>query len=214
MQRVFRKLVHDVFGLKNAQIDVLLAEAAASAGHASQAKGKGGAKVARAFGQEERDRQEWDDKDDEEELAINEDESLETPSSVFRRTTALSRRAVHTAPPPRALSPPLTCRSPLHDPLLAPHLAPLNTPLYIATDSRSPTTDAALRPFMRWFPCVFFLSDFVELVEELGELVSATGEGGGKWVSEWDQQPLARYLFPFLEAEVRPTPSLSLPLLG
>ncbi|BGP03736.1 hypothetical protein NBRC10513v2_007468 [Rhodotorula toruloides] len=195
MQRVFRKLVHDVFGLKNAQIDVLLAEAG---GHASSAK------VARAFGREERVEQPWDDEDDEEELVLDQDESLETPSSVFARTTTRSRRAVHTAPPSRPLSPLLTCRSPLHDPLLAPHLAALNTPLYIATDSRSPTTDAALRPFMRWFPCVFFLSDFVELVEELGELVNAKGGegGGGKWVSEWDQQPLARYLFPFLEAEI------------
>ncbi|BGP35623.1 hypothetical protein JCM10296v2_007464 [Rhodotorula toruloides] len=198
MQRVFRKLVHDVFGLKNAQIDVLLAEAAASAGAGHASLGK----VARAFGQEERGAQGWDDGDDEEELAIDDKETLETPSSVFRSSTILSRRAVHITPPSRPLSPFLNCRSPLHDPALAPHLGALNTPLYIATDSRSPTTDPALRPFLRWFPCVFFLSDFVELVEELRELVSATSEGGGKWVSEWDQQPLARYLFPFLEAEI------------
>ncbi|BGP27871.1 GDP-fucose protein O-fucosyltransferase family protein [Rhodotorula toruloides] len=198
MQRVFRKLAHDVFGLKNAQINVLLAEVtAASASPASQGKGAQG-KVARAFGSDRaRGVQVWDDEDDEEELAIDEDESLETPSTAH----TLSRRAVHTSPPSRPLSPLLTCRSDLHDPVLAPHLAPFNTPLYLATDSRSPTTDAALRPFLRWFPCVFFLSDFEGLVEELGELVESK-EGGGRWVSEWDQQPLARYLFPFLEAEI------------
>lgn len=209
MQRVFRKLAHDVFGLKNAQIDVLLAEVSASP---AKGKGKGARRrqVARAFGTaDEQDfLQAWDDADDEEELAVGDDETLETPSSVPAR---LSRRAVHTAPPSRPLSPLLTCRSALHDALVAPHLAPLNTPLYIATDSRSPTTDAALRPFLRWFPCVFFLSDFEGLVDELGELVSAKGEGGGaRWVSEWDEQPMARYLFPFLEAEVRCPCSLTL----
>jgi hypothetical protein len=51
----------------------------------------------------------------------------------------------------------LNCRSPLHT---DPNLKALNIPLYLATDSRSPTTDPNLRPFFDAFPCTFVLSDF------------------------------------------------------
>ncbi|GAA5876375.1 hypothetical protein JCM8547_003022 [Rhodosporidiobolus lusitaniae] len=123
------------------------------------------------------------------------------------------------------LSPTLHCRSPLHPSSSGPsYLLPLNTPLYIATDSRSPTSDPALAPFFRWFPCVFLLEDFERVsevneegVEGLEELVSGEdagvggegeggdvkgGKGGNRWTSEWDGQAMAKYLYPFLEAEI------------
>ncbi|TNY21557.1 hypothetical protein DMC30DRAFT_197178 [Rhodotorula diobovata] len=233
MENVFRQVAHDVLGLRKADVDVLLAEVSTSAPTSKasvkaaknkvkgKARGHRGKKVARAFGSAgpslslaERAgvSAPWDDADDTDEadLLFDPDERRATPLPFARARARHHRRAL-TGGPSQPLAPSLHCRGPLHDAKKAPHLTPLNTPLYIATDSRSPTTDPALAPFIRWFPCLFFLSDFAESsdvndepVSELVELVEAKGadEGGGKWTNEWDGQAMAKYLYPFLEAEI------------
>ncbi|BGP52013.1 hypothetical protein JCM10450v2_007984 [Rhodotorula kratochvilovae] len=227
MQKVFSQLTHDVLGMKAAQVKVLLAEAAGPSSHKSTANGGKGAqkgaakKVARAFGAPPVSLAEragalepWGDEDDEAEeadiLFVN--ERARAPPLPFPSASgALGCRALKGGPS-QPLAPSLHCRRPLHDTKAAPHLAPLNVPLYIATDSRSPTTDAALAPFTHWFPCVFFLSDFAEPSEvndapvpELVDLVAAKARddgGKGEWTSDWDGQAMAKYLYPFLEAEI------------
>ncbi|GAA5997677.1 uncharacterized protein JCM10292_001018 [Rhodotorula paludigena] len=235
MQKVFRSLCHDTLGLSNVEINVLLDEVTASASHKSAPQGKAKAmapakKVARSFGSkaaadlvvrtEFSGGRGWEPEDafDEADLLLDGDHTLSSSSaplfrSVPSATSAISRRAIK-GEPSQPLAQNLHCRRPLHDVESAPHLAPLNVPLYIATDSRSPTTDASLAPFNRWFPCVFFLSDFAAAsevndspVEELAELVAAksaeeAGGLGGRWTSDWDGQAMAKYLYPFLEAEI------------
>lgn len=135
----------------------------------------------------------------------------------------LVRRKPLRGGPARPLAPHLRCRGDLHDPAESPHLARLNTPLYIATDSRRPTSDPNLAPFFRWFPCTFLLGDFsatgavnpvndepiAELVR-LADTAKTRGEAEGfapgqsQWTSDWDGTDLGRFLLPFLEAEVSP----------
>ncbi|GAA5859674.1 hypothetical protein JCM8547_006188 [Rhodosporidiobolus lusitaniae] len=94
----------------------------------------------------------------------------------------------------------ITCRAPLHS---EPRFRAFNTPLYLATDSRSPKTDRNLRPFFDAFPCTFVLSDFDHPDEERndGVVVRSVGEMG-RLVNENDGVPLGRLFLPFLEAMV------------
>lgn len=226
MQRVFRKLVHNVLGLSNKLVDTLLEEfpLKAPSHNAAPAPKKGASKggkrfVARSFGVVDSSLlppSKRDLGDDEE------DESDAFPSYVLLRSFRPSHHPSSSSPflhrrgPSQPLASTLHCRSPLHDLTANPRYAPLNTPLYIATDSRSPETDVALAPFFRWFPCVFLLNDFSEKgkannepVKELVTLVEAQdGEEGNRWTSEWDGQAMAKYLYPFAEAEVRDSASL------
>ncbi|GAA5839736.1 hypothetical protein JCM9279_005154 [Rhodotorula babjevae] len=236
MQNVFRQLGHDVLGLRKEQVDALLAEVSSSppahksASKKGKGKGKnagkgkgGGKKKPRAFGspaaaahlrfKRSTAAESWaqvDDDYDEADLHLGDSQAPASPLPFALSTSHLGRRALKGGPA-QPLASSLHCRRPLHDVKASPHLARLNVPLYIATDSRSPTTDPALEPFNRWFPCVFFLSDFAQASEvndapvaELEELVEAKSveEGGARWVSDWDGQAMARYLFPFLEAEI------------
>ncbi|GAA5859823.1 hypothetical protein JCM1840_006471 [Sporobolomyces johnsonii] len=92
----------------------------------------------------------------------------------------------------------LTCRAPLHT---ASRFKPFNTPLYLATDSRSPTLDLNLEIFFAAFPCTFILSDFDRPDEERnkGVVVNSVGEMG-RLVNALDDVPLGRLFLPFLEA--------------
>jgi len=56
------------------------------------------------------------------------------------------------------------CKGELHS---DPKLERLNIPLFIATDSKDPNTDEHLRLFRQTFPCVFFLGDFPQEVEQI-----------------------------------------------
>ncbi|KAI0665894.1 hypothetical protein C8Q78DRAFT_1083466 [Trametes maxima] len=85
-------------------------------------------------------------------------------------------------------SPGILCRAPLHT---SPALLPLNAPLYIATDARSPASNPLLQRFTDTFPCAFFLVDFPGYTEPLQALRSPE-----------DNVPLARFLMPFLDAMV------------
>lgn len=93
----------------------------------------------------------------------------------------------------------LTCRSPLHT---DPTLLAFNTPIYLATDSRTPTTDPVLAPFFLAFPCTFILSDFDRPSELNGGAVVESVGAMLRLVNKLDGTPLGRLLLPFLEATV------------
>ncbi|GAA5971093.1 hypothetical protein JCM21900_000395 [Sporobolomyces salmonicolor] len=92
----------------------------------------------------------------------------------------------------------LTCRAPLHTDA---RFKPFNTPLYLATDSRSPTLDPNLETFFAAFPCTFILSDFdrPDAERNQGGVVKSIGEMG-RLVNALDDVPLGRLFLPFLEA--------------
>lgn len=99
-------------------------------------------------------------------------------------------------------------------------------PLYIATDSRDPLGDRNIAPFFHHFPCAFLLDDFAKSSPVNDKPVTALVEMvSDRWKSDWDGQGyvlgyhssraskltnrriiqcdrLARYLYPFLEAEI------------
>ncbi|KAI5478779.1 hypothetical protein MNV49_004605 [Pseudohyphozyma bogoriensis] len=92
----------------------------------------------------------------------------------------------------------MSCRRPLHT---ESHLLPFNTPLFIATDSRMPTSDLHLALFFDAFPCTFILSDFpssspvnTQPVEGLGRLTGLRNQD--------DKVPLAQFLYPQLDAQI------------
>ncbi|KAL7281410.1 hypothetical protein ACG7TL_004723 [Trametes sanguinea] len=101
-------------------------------------------------------------------------------------------RTPHPPLPPFPLdatpSPEFSCRAAPH---ISSKLAPLNMPLFISTDARSPTFNPLLARFTRTFPCSFFLEDFPEQVASLGKLHSPI-----------DGVPLGSFLLPFLDAMV------------
>jgi hypothetical protein len=98
------------------------------------------------------------------------------------------------------LHPSLSCRGPVHT---SPELLPLNTPIYIATDSSIPDKDPSLRLFFDTFPCIFTLADLsvsrptslnsepIEEFEELNRLRNAE-----------DHVPLAGFFYPLLDAMI------------
>lgn len=93
----------------------------------------------------------------------------------------------------------LTCRSSLHTEAW---LQPFNTPVYLATDSRSPTTDPILAIFFASFPCTFILSDF-EGSTALNHHRPVTSVALMKSaVNKHDAVPLGRLFLPFLEAMI------------
>ncbi|GAA6006596.1 hypothetical protein JCM10207_004988 [Rhodosporidiobolus poonsookiae] len=94
----------------------------------------------------------------------------------------------------------LTCRGPLHTEW---RFRAFNTPLYLATDSRTPETDPNLRIFFDAFPCTFILSDFDRAVTTRndGLTVKSVGEMG-RLVNDLDGVALGRLFLPFLEAIV------------
>lgn len=94
----------------------------------------------------------------------------------------------------------LTCRRPLHTEA---RFAAFNTPLYLATDSRAPESDANLAPFFASFPCTFVLSDFdtPDAARNDG-LAVASVKQMGRLVNDLDGVGLGRLFLPFLEAVV------------
>jgi hypothetical protein len=98
------------------------------------------------------------------------------------------------------LHPSLGCRGPLHT---EEDLLPLNAPLYLATDSRVPLSDASIAPVFDLFPCTFVLSDFMspsqpassEAVEQLNDII-------GKTRNRDDGVMLGQFLVPYVDAMV------------
>ena len=80
------------------------------------------------------------------------------------------------------------CRSPLHRE--GPYEL-LNTPLYVATDLQHPESDNALHLLRRTFPCIFFLADFPQHIQQLESLRSP-----------YDGVQLEPFLLPFIDAMV------------
>ena len=122
-----------------------------------------------------------DDGDDEDWVAADD---VELPTRARLRTRA--------APATYPFSPEAkSCRRPRYT---DPERLVLNKRIYIATDSRSPLTDPALAPFVRTFPCVFFLSDFTKTVPALTEMIQVR--------SEQERVKLGSFFVPLLEAVV------------
>lgn len=222
MHRLFQKLCTEVFGLPRSVADQLYKDKRRPASGPHRLRGRRAQPTPR-YGV----RVDYSDVDEMDE----DDGDLVAPSppsraDVLRRRAngpiALDRMHVMRRKPlrgsaARPLAAHLRCRGALHDPVAAPHLAPLNTPLYIATDSRHPTSDPNLAPFFRWFPCAFLLADFSSTGEAnevndkpIAELVrlagadapeSTDGTTFNQWISDWDGTGLGRFLLPFLEAE-------------
>ncbi|KAM0749365.1 hypothetical protein T439DRAFT_363921 [Meredithblackwellia eburnea MCA 4105] len=157
--------------------------------------------------------EEWEVEDEGFEFEFDEDEEDDDGEDEFD-PRKLSRRQPRSHPqrhsharrvfPPIPPSPTETlknlhCRSPLHT---APSLLLFNTPIYLATDSRSPLDDPFLQPFFKAFPCVFMLSDF-DRPSELNDGIVVEGVGEMmRLVNKLDGVPLGRLFLPFLEAVV------------
>ncbi|CAD6580668.1 MAG: hypothetical protein CYPHOPRED_001331 [Cyphobasidiales sp. Tagirdzhanova-0007] len=94
----------------------------------------------------------------------------------------------------------LSCRGEYH---ADPRLIVLNTPLFLATDSKIPSSDPALRLFFDTFPCTFILSDFsnsqptIINQEPIVDLRNLDG-----LINKEDGVPLAGFLYPLVDAMV------------
>ncbi|GAA5937925.1 uncharacterized protein JCM15063_005414 [Sporobolomyces koalae] len=187
MVSIFRKLTHNVLGIKAREIDRMIAESADK--NARTVRRNPTSATTPALWQ-----------DDVEESFIE----IVNPIQGFSRRQ-LEPRA-RKGQPSQPLSTSLHCRKalwPANDKVLS----RLNTPLYIATDARSPTTEPSLRLFFDWFPCAFVLSDFTEAtpgvsdsaVPALARLAAGTE---AEWISDFDRSEMAKFLYPFLEAEI------------
>jgi hypothetical protein len=82
-----------------------------------------------------------------------------------------------------------TCRSALYS---GPPWTPLNTPLFVATDAQHPESHPAVLPFIKTFPCTFFLHDFETIFGPIMDDLE-NAEDGVK---------LKRFFIPFLDAMV------------
>lgn len=92
----------------------------------------------------------------------------------------------------------LTCRGKLHQ---DPAMLPFNAPLFIATDSKIPTTDPNLAIFFDTFPCTFVLGDFASKSAVNSESVEALNQLNALRNKD-DKVPLAQFLYPQLDAQI------------
>ena len=99
------------------------------------------------------------------------------------------------------LHPSLTCRGALH---ADPRLYALNTPIFLATDSKTLTTDPALQLFFDTFPCIFTLGDFTGSVPSLinADLPMDDLQTLKAFRNREDGVDLARFLYPMLDAMI------------
>lgn len=131
----------------------------------------------------------------------SEDEDSDTTIPKSHRHYHRGKKRAPVIPLPIAQNPSLknlTCR-PLYT---TPRLLALNTPIYLATDSRSPLTDPHLAIFFKTFPCTFILSDFDRAGRRNDEILVESVGFMGKLVNEKDGIGLGRLFLPFLEAMV------------
>lgn len=96
------------------------------------------------------------------------------------------------------LHPTLSCRSSFHS---TPEFLPFNTPLFIATDSKLPSSDPNLSIFFDTFPCTFILNDFNSVSNVNSEALAGLGRLSRLRNSE-DFVPLAQFLYPQLDAQI------------
>ena len=135
---------------------------------------------------------EWSSVDNTELYHAKLDDSTQSPRQ--RRSILTADLALF----PRDLTA-LVCRAPLHT---SEALAAFNTPLYLATDSRSPASDPNLAIFFASFPCTFTLADF-DRPGELNDGLAVSSVGDMiKLVNGADGVALGRLFLPFLEAIV------------
>lgn len=191
MPRVFRQVASALFKLDEANIEALIARSAAikppKRPHPRRHL------AARAY--VERDGL-WGDEE-----ADGDDEVFISAGHNDNEQTVLRKRQVPGAStPPAAEQPPpsLRCRGTLHT---DPKLTVLNTPVYIATDSRTPLTDRNLKLFFDTFPCAFVLSDLIRVTDvnwspvlEFKKLESLRSADDGL--------KLDKFLYPLLEAVI------------
>ena len=98
------------------------------------------------------------------------------------------------------IHPSLSCRGLFHS---DPRLLQLNTPIFLATDSKIPTSDPALRLFFDTFPCIFVLADFLSMqpTDVNAEPLELAQELRGLVNSE-DGVALAGFFYPLIDAMV------------
>ncbi|GAA5883454.1 hypothetical protein JCM16303_003805 [Sporobolomyces ruberrimus] len=192
MRAIFQNLAHSVLGIKTREVERMIRESSVP----PQTR-----LVRRTLVDTSSF---WESDFEEEDPALSLANAPIAQRSLIDRTEIEPR--AHSGRPSRPLSPTLHCRKPLW-PTKDKTLSRLNTPLYIATDSRSPSTEPSLKIFYDWFPCVFVLSDFITATpgvsDESVPALERLGKGGAKeWISDFDGSELGKFLFPFLEAEI------------
>jgi hypothetical protein len=89
---------------------------------------------------------------------------------------------------PEVFTPHVACRGVKHT---SPRFNLLNTPLFISTDAKDPSSDPAISVFLQTFPCTFFLSDFPTHAAPLNTLKNA-----------YDGVHMRDFLIPILDAMV------------
>ena len=183
---IFRNLVEDVLGLDGGEVDRLLARPGAGPDD-DGGDGVRGSKPRSSVLQRQRQRR---------------NRQLTHGDGDAAPLTRRSEYVQPYWPPPTTLplSRSLSCRGRLH-PADSP-LAPLNTPVFVATDARAPATLAPFAPFFAHLPCLFTLDDFASTSplnnnEPVAELAALASDA---WVSEWDGLPLARHFFGLADA--------------
>ncbi|KIJ58088.1 hypothetical protein HYDPIDRAFT_120023, partial [Hydnomerulius pinastri MD-312] len=119
---------------------------------------------------------------------ITEDDEEMDPPQIFPDLPSLRVPHPDLSPLPHSISPTAPCRGRLHR---TPPLSHLNIPLFIATDSREPHEDPLFTPFLKTFPCTFFLSDFPGKISHLDQVVKSN-----------DRVMMKPFLMPLLDAMV------------
>ncbi|KAK4054005.1 hypothetical protein OIO90_003650 [Microbotryomycetes sp. JL221] len=212
MQVVFRKLTKNVFGLKQKRISSLLEQTENELKRQQQQQSR---RHHRRWARSQtwlQRRLRWnlgddnDDQVDDDDDDVMSDVSIQDDPNDLHHLTKRAGATIEWTPLwdlelIKPMSTQLKCRKPLHT---EKELLPLNTPLYMATDSKNPLKDLNLKLFFDHFPCLFLLNNFItssdvnqEPIQDIVELVNGTN-----WTSDWDNQGLSTYMFPFLEAEI------------
>lgn len=187
MPRVFQRVASALFGLDQATIDALVARSAAM-----QAPRRAHPRrhLAARTPTEPVARSLWGDEE-----ADGEDDVLVASPPEGSR---LRKRQSTDTSGSRRIASSVRCRGKLHT---DPTLAVLNTPVYIATDSRKPMSDPNLKLFFDTFPCSFVLSDFVKVTDVNRVPVAAFEKLAGLTSAE-DGLKLDKFLYPLLEAVI------------
>lgn len=200
---IFREVAEGVLGVGPVEVDELLTTSAKAVDKMEAAQEK---ERLEELKEEERKEQQQQDsrllaRGFDDEAGKSEDDATPPAPALARRSTDQSWWP---RPPSSVLplSANTTCHLPLH-PANSP-LAPLNTPIFLATDARDPHLLSPFLPFLTHLPCLFTLADFASPTpQNNNDTISALADmmGGGR-VSEWDGVAVGGWLIGLLDAVV------------